>query len=147
MPHGIETRLIETVTPMVRELVTTHARALADLRYADVRLEVSEGKFAGAENGEARTSGDDYAFALGIRVLAGRRMTAPGYFGRGLGAADVPHLARLLREGLLAAYRRAMANADQKAEVKGKFGALGDALTDTRLHPIQVRQEIVPAVF
>jgi TldD protein len=147
MPHGIETGLIETVTPLVRELVTTQARALADLRYADVRLEVSEGKFAGAENGEAKTSGDDYAFALGIRVLAGRRMTAPGYFGRGLGAADVPHLARLLREGLLAAYRRAMANAEMKAEVKGKFGSLGDALSDTRLHPVPVRQAVVPAIF
>ena len=147
MPHGIETRLIETVTPMVRELVTTQARAHPDLHYADVRLEVSEGKFAGAENGEAKISGDDYAFALGIRVLAGRRMTAPGYFGRGLGVADVPHLARLLREGLLAAYRRAMANAEMKADVKSKFGALGDALSDTRLHPIAVRQETVPAVF
>ncbi|MGH7413737.1 MAG: TldD/PmbA family protein, partial [Candidatus Rokuibacteriota bacterium] len=147
MPHGIETRLIETVAPMVRELVMAEARALADLRYADVRLEVGEGKFAGAENGLAKTSGDDYAFAVGIRVLAGRRMTAPGYFGRGLGAADLPHLARLLREGLRAAYRRAVANAEMKAEVKGKLGALGDSLSDTRLHPIQVRQEVVPAIF
>jgi len=48
MPHGIETRLIETVTPMVRELVTTQARAHPYVHYADVRLEVSEGKFAGA---------------------------------------------------------------------------------------------------
>ena len=147
MPHGIEVRLIDAITPVVRELVTTHARALADLRYADVRLEVSEGKFAGAEQGEARTSGDDYALAFGIRVLAGSRMSAPGYFGRGLGAADLPHLSRILREGLLAAYRRAMANADLKAEVKAKFGALGDALEDTRLHPIPVRQEVVPAIF
>ena len=53
----------------------------------------------------------------------------------------------MLREGLEAAYRRAMANAEMKAQVKGKFGALGDALEDTRLHPIAVRQEIVPAVF
>ncbi len=147
MPHGIETRLIERITPMVRDLVTTEALALADLRYADVRVEVSEGKFAGAENGSSKSSGDDYAFAFGIRVLAGARMTAPGYFGRGLGAADVPELARLLREGLRAAYRRALANAEMKAEIKGKFGALGDALADTRLHPIQVRQEVVPAVF
>ena len=84
MPHGIEVGLIDGITPVVRELVTTQARALADLRYADVRLEVSEGKFAGAERGEARTSGDDYALAFGIRVLAGSRMSAPGYFGRGL---------------------------------------------------------------
>ena len=144
MPHGIETRLIERITPMVRDLVTTEARALADLRYADVRVEVTEGKFAGAENGSPKSSGDDYAFAVGIRVLAGSRMIAPGYFGRGLGVADVPELARLLREALRAAYRRAMANAEMKAEIKGKFGALGDALADTRLHPIPVRQEVVP---
>jgi len=147
MPHGVETRLIERIAPMVRELVTAQARALADLRYADVRVEVSEGKFAAAENGCAKSSGDDYAFAFGVRVLAGSRMSAPGYFGRGLGAADVPELTRLLREGLLAAYRRAMANAEMKAEVKGKFGALGDALTDTRLYPVPVRRETVPAVF
>ena len=90
MPHGIETRLIETVTPMVRELVATRPATLADLHYADVRLEVTEGKFAGAENGETKSSGDDYAFALGIRVLAGDRMTAPGYFGRGLGRRGRP---------------------------------------------------------
>ena len=147
MPHGVETRLIEGITPMVRDLVAGYARSLADLRYADVRVEVSEGKFAGAENGEAKSSGDDYAFAFGVRVLAGSRMCAPGYFGRGLGAADLVNLARVLREGLEAAYRRAMANAEMKAQVKGKFGALGDALGDTRLHPIAVRQEIVPAVF
>ena len=63
MPHGIETRLIEGITPMVRDLVTGYARSLPGLRYADVRVEVSEGKFAGAENGEAKSSGDDYAFA------------------------------------------------------------------------------------
>src|ERR1700732_1411287 len=147
MPHGVETRLIDGITPMVRDLVTGYARSLADLRYADLRVEVSEGKFAGAENGEAKISGDDYAFAFGVRVLAGSRMAAPGYFGRGLGAADLPDLARLLREGLRAAYRRAMANAEMKAEGKGKFGARGDSLEDTRLHPIEVRQEIVPAVF
>lgn len=147
MPHGIETGLIERITPMVRDLCRGRARALPDLHYADVRVEVTEGKFAAAENGESKSSGDDYAFALGIRVLAGSRMRAPGYFGRGLGAADVPHLARIFEEGLLAAYRRAMANAEMKAEVRGKFGALGEALQDTRLHPVQVRQEIVPAVF
>ena len=147
MPYGIETTLIERITPMVRELVTTGTRVLAGLRYADVRVEVTEGKFAGAENGEPKSSGDDYALAFGVRVLAGARMIAPGYFGRGLGAADVPHLARILEDGLRSAYRRATANAEVKAEIRGKFGSLGEALADTRLHPIQVRQAIVPAVF
>ncbi|HET8579075.1 MAG TPA: TldD/PmbA family protein, partial [Methylomirabilota bacterium] len=147
MPHGIETRLIDRIAPLAAELVTVRARALADLRYADLRVDVSEGKYAAAENGVAKSSGDDYGFAFGIRVLAGRGMAAPGYFGRALGAADLPDLAQILRDALQAAYRRAMANAELKAEVKGKFGALGDSLSDTRLCAIQVRQETVPAVF
>ena len=40
-----------------------------------------------------------------------------------------------------------MANGEMKAEAQGKFGALGDALADTRLHPVPVRQAVVPAVF
>src|SRR5262249_5574485 len=109
--------------------------------------EVREGKYAASENGASKSSGDDYGFAFGIRVLAGDRMVAPGYFGRGLGAADVVNLEQILKDALLAAYRRAMANADLKSEVKGKFGVLGDALADTRLHPIDTRRDVVPAAF
>jgi TldD protein len=147
MPHGIETRLVDRIAPLAAELVTARARSLADLRYADLRIEVSEGKYAAAENGVSKSSGDDYGFAFGIRVLAGRRMAAPGYFGQTLGASDLPHLERVLLDALQAAYRRAMANAELKAEVKGKFGPLGDSLSDTRLCPVQVRQETVPPVF
>ncbi len=147
MPYRIDTELIARVKPMVAALATSYARSLADLRYADIRLEVGEGKYAAAENGASKSSGDDYGFAFGIRALAGGRMVAPGYFGRALGAADLPGLEKILTDGLLAAYRRAVANAELKAEIKGKFGALGDALADARLHPIQVSQDTVPAVF
>jgi len=53
----------------------------------------------------------------------------------------------VLKEGLEAAYRRALANADGKAETRGKFGPLGESLADTRLHPIRVCQDTVPAVY
>jgi TldD protein len=147
VPHGIETGLVDRIKPLVHALATSHARSLAHLRHADVRLDVSEGKFAAAENGAARTSGDDYGFSFGIRVLAGDRMVAPGYFGRGLGASDLGRLEQILKEGLLAAYRRAMANAELKADAKGKFGSLGEALADTRLCPVAVAQAVVPATF
>src|SRR5437867_6436759 len=52
MATSITTDLIERVTPMVRDLVTSRSRA--HLRYADLRLEVIEGKYAAAENGEAK---------------------------------------------------------------------------------------------
>ncbi len=147
MPHGIDIELIERLTPLVREVVTSHARTLPDLHHADVRLDVSEGKFAIAENGASKSSGDDYGFSLGLRVLAGARMIGPGYFGRGLGAADLPRLGEILKEGLLAAYRRARANGEIKAETRGKFPDLGQAFADTRLHPIRVCQDVVPAVY
>ena len=143
----IETALIDQITPLVQSLATGYAGSLAHLRYADLRLEIVEGKAAAAENGASKYSGEDYGFAFGIRVLAGDRMVAPGYFGRSLGAADLADLESILKEGILSAYRRALANGEWKAEVRGKFGSLGEALMDTRLHPIEVRRDVVPAEY
>jgi TldD protein len=145
MPTSISTDLIERVAPMVRDLVTSRSRA--HLRYADIRLEIIEGKYAASENGDAKGAGEDATMGFGVRVLAGVAMAAPGYFGRGLGEADIPDLERVLTAGLEAAYRRAMANAEWKAQARGKFGPLGDSLTDTRLHPIRVCRDTVAAVY
>jgi TldD protein len=138
--------LIDTLAPIVETRVR-EARRLPHLRYADVRLEVTEGKGAGAENGTPKYSGDDYGFALGVRVLAGERMIAPGYVGQTLGTADLDDLDRIVREALERAYRRAMVNGEMKADAREKFGPLGESLADTRLHPIEVRQDTVPAVY
>jgi TldD protein len=122
-------------------------RRLPHLAYADLRLEVVEGRFAGAENGGSRASGADASCAAGVRVLAGDRAVAPGWVGIVIGAAELPDLASLLREALERAYRRAVANADGKATAREKFGPLGASLADTRLHPIAVHQAVVPAVY
>src|SRR4029077_4584193 len=45
------------------------------------------------------------------------------------------------------AYRRAMVNGEMKADAREKFGPLGEALADTRLHPIEVRQCPAGAVY
>ncbi len=147
MTRKITTDLIDGIKEMIHDLATTFARRLAHLQYADLRVEVAEGKAAAAENGSSKFSGEDYAFAFGIRVLAGERMLAPGYFGRSLGAADLDQLEKILKDGLQRAYRRAMANGELKAAVREKFGSLGDSLTDTRLQLIHVRQEVVPAEY
>jgi TldD protein len=139
--------LIDTVAPMVETRVREAARRLPHLRYADLRLEVTEGKGAGSENGTPKFSGDDYGLALGARVLAGDRMIAPGYVGQTLGTADVADLDRIVREALERAYRRAMVNGEMKADAREKFGPLGESLADTRLHPIEVRQDTVAAIY
>src|SRR5439155_1130103 len=83
-------------------------RRLPHLAYADVRIEIIEAKSATAENGGGKSSSDDYAFGLGVRVLAGDRALAPGYLGLALGAADVEDLPRVIRDALERAYRRAL---------------------------------------
>ena len=105
---AITVDLIDRVKLEVRDLLRDAARRLPHLPYADLRLEVAEGKFATAENGESKSSGDDYGFAAGVRVLAGDRMVAPGWSGLTLGTADLdaicPDRSRRLLER---AYRRA----------------------------------------
>ena len=76
MARGITTDLIDGAKEMVSELCTAWAPTLPDLAHADVRLEVTESKVAGVENGEPKFASDDYAFAFGVRVLAGRRAGA-----------------------------------------------------------------------
>jgi TldD protein len=147
MTARITIDLIDTLKPDLRDLLRDAARRLPHLAYADARVEVTEGKFATAENGESKSSGDDYGFAVGVRVLAGERAVAPGWVGLTLGTADLADLPRLLREALERAYRRALANGELKASARGKFGPLGAALTDTRLHPVEVREATVPATY
>jgi TldD protein len=147
MTSKVSVDLIDTVTPMVETRVREAARRLPHLRYADIRLEVTEAKGAGAENGTPKFSGDDYGFSLGARVLAGDRMIAPGYVGQTLGTADLTDLDRIVREALERAYRRAMVNGEMKADAREKYGPLGESLADTRLHPVEVRQDKVEAVY
>jgi TldD protein len=147
IPARITVELIDAVTPTLADLVPDIRRRLPHLAYADVRVEVSEAKSVGAENGASKFAGDDYGFALGVRVLAGDRMIAPGYVGLTLGASDTTELAGVVRAALEQAYRRAMVNAELKADAREKFGALGQALADTRLHPVGARRDTVPAVY
>jgi TldD protein len=147
MARTITVDLVDRVKADLREMLRDARRRLLHLAYADLRLEVTEGKSAAAENGESKFSGDDYGLAAGVRVLAGERMVAPGWIGLTLGTADVADLPRRLREALERAYRRAMVNGELKATAREKFGPLGEALADTRLHPIDVREDTIPAVY
>jgi TldD protein len=147
MTAGLDVAVVERVAPLAQALLTGRARALAYLHHADLRLEVAESRFASAENGAPRASGEDATLSLGVRVLAGDRSVAAGYVGHVLGAADLPRLERILEEALQSAYRRALANAEMKAQAREKFGVLGEALDDIRLAAVAICQDVIPAVF
>jgi len=122
-------------------------RRFADLHYADIRLEAVEVRGAVAENGQPKAGIEEVAYALGIRVLAGRRLKAPGYYGAYLGEPDLTKLTRVVRAGLRAAHERALASAEQKALAAGRFGPLGQSLWDTELAPVPVGRDTVGPVF
>jgi TldD protein len=138
--------LVDTLRDPLRQVVA-ETRRWPGLAFADLRLEIVEARSATAEHGTAKGAAEESALAIGIRVLAGDRMIGPGYAGRALGASDVERLPAIVRDALERAYRRARVNGEMKADAREKFGTLGEALADTRLHPVAVREAVVPAVF
>ncbi len=147
MTVRVSIELIPQVRETVYELVSSFPRTKAHCRYADVRIEVAEGKGAVAENGMDKFSSEDYGLSFGIRVIAGERLAAAGYFGQQLGAADLPDLVGRLRESLEHAYERALWNARQKAAAREEFGPLAQSLYDLSLAPVPVRSDTVPARY
>ncbi len=147
MPQRVSIDVIPQIRDAVADLVSSYVRERRHCRYADLRIEVSEGKVAVAENGMDKFSGEDYGFAFGVRVLAGERLAAPGYVGEILGAADLPRLQERLREALGHAYERALANARAKEGARTRHGPLGEALYDMTLAPIEVRQDSADAQY
>lgn len=141
---------LDTLDIVKAEVATQLRRACRDfpgLTYADLRLEVTEEQGADAENGQSKRGHRDVTASLGIRVLAGGKIIAPGYYGRVLGSRELAVLPPILRKGLRHAYERAKANAAQKIGLKRQTAGLANTLTNTVLAPIGIRQETVPATF
>jgi TldD protein len=147
VPQRVSIDAIPEIRDAVFDLVTSYAKSKRFCRYADIRIVVGEGKAAVAENGMDKFSGEDYGFAFGLRVLAGERVTSPGYFGELVGASDLPRIQERLRDGLDHAYDRAVANARSKDGTRARFTVLGDALTDMTLAPIDIRQDTVDGEY
>jgi len=147
VPQRVSIDAIPQMRDAVFDLIASYSRSKRHCRYADVRIEVSEGKVAVAENGMDKFSGEDYGFAFGIRVLGGENVVSPGYFGGIVGAADLPGIGERLKEGLDHAYERAVANASAKEGSRSRFSGLGDALYDMSLAPVEVRQDTTDARY
>ncbi|MCH7809775.1 MAG: segregation/condensation protein A, partial [Chloroflexi bacterium] len=92
MPEKVSIDVIPGIRDAVFDLVSSYPKSKRFCRYADVRIEVSEGKVAVAENGMDKFSTEDYGFSFGVRVLAGQNVVSPGYVGEIVGTADLPRL-------------------------------------------------------
>ena len=148
MPERITTDVIDRLRPLVALVAQGYAKRLSGLRHCDIRVEADEGLGTYAENGSAKSSGEERGFSFGVRVLAEEGgAVAPGYYGRTLGAADVDRMGQVLREGVRHAHKRARASASHKAASRQRFGKLGEALYDSALAPVEAHVDTIPAVY
>ncbi len=137
---------LDRVRPTVAGLAA-EARRFPHLHYADIRLQAVETRGAVAENGVPKAGFEEVTYALGVRVIAGRHVRAPGYYGAYLGEADLSKLPRLVRSALRSAWDRALASAERKVTAAQRFGPLGQSLRDTELAPVPVVRDTVAPVF
>jgi len=147
VPEKVSIDVIPQVRDAVFDLVSSYPKGKRLCRYADVRIEITEAKVAVAENGMDKFSTEDYGFAFGVRILAGDKVTSPGYSGELIGTSDLPRLHERLKDALDRAYGRAVANARGKQAARTRFSALGSSLYDLTLAPIDVRQDQTDAVY
>lgn len=147
MPNSITIESLDLIRPNLRALLAGRARRLPALHSCDLRIQIRQEQSAAAENGSPRSSSADTAFDFGVRVIAGARCPAAGYYGQILSPADTANLEPLIWNGLQQAHRRARANSRQKAQAKNRFPGLADRLTATALSPVPPAQDSVPAQY
>ncbi len=147
MPPAVTIDILDRMRPNLASLIQERTKTLAGMRYCDLRISVREEKGAMAENGNEKASGEDYVFDFGVRAIAGARMTAAGYFGQILGAADAGNIENVVWQGIRQAHQRARSSARMKGATRGRFGALGESLSGTDLAPIAIAQDTVPAIY
>ena len=147
MPERITVEMLDRMRPNLLSLVTEQAGKLPGLRYCDLRIEVREEKGAAAENGQEKASAEDYSFDFGVRVIAGARASAAGYYGRVLGAADAGNIEAVVWEGIRQAHQRARASARLKSMARRRFSILGESLAPAQLAPVPVARDTVRATY
>ena len=131
----------------LQSVVAEKTNVLPDFRYCDLRIEVREETRAVAENGAEKASSKDYSFEFGVRVIAGKRTSSSGYFGRVLGASDLDHLEARVWDGIKQAHNYAQVSARQKSQTMGRYANLGGSLIPSHLAPVAVCHNTVPATF
>lgn len=131
----------------ISEFFTSYARSLSDCRYADIRLEISDTRWASAEDGKPRSAGRDEGGSLGIRVIAGGEKKAPGFYGVIFSIKDLSRINEIVKDGLDHAHARAIANSRHKSRVASSIEGLGSILYSTSLAGVEIHRDTIPAVF
>ena len=147
MGKKVDIALISENKDKLSNMMLEAKSSLHDCAYVDLRVAVSEGQQAVAQDGMMKSSIRDYSLSYGVRVIAGKQMLAPGYYGQTLGAADRDNLSGIIGDGLNQAYERAIVNSKLKSERRSHWQALGQSLYSMELAPVEICQDTIPGVY
>jgi TldD protein len=147
MGQKVDIGLIDKTEDKLSNLVLETKNGLEDCSYVDLRVRVSEGQGASAQDGMMKFSIKDYKLSYGARVIAGKGLLAPGYFAETLGTADVDSVPDVIRKGLHQAYERAVASSKIKSDRKNRWETLGQSLRSSELAPVKTCRDRIPAIY
>lgn len=144
----IEVEDLDKVKGVLPEIVS-EAQGLSGTEYVRLNLRVDDGPTVVAESGALVGSSRDFDCCYNVHIIARDGSAGQGYYGGRIGANEFHHggMRSILMHAAREAHERATTNGRLKAETRGRYGALGEALTDTRLAPIEVVQDVVSADF
>ncbi len=141
MTDRITADIIEGIKERIYNLVLDSQESLKNCNYIDIRIETNESKFATAQKGVPKESAEESQMSFGIRVIAGDNLKAPGYYSSYLGPSDLKDIENFIRKAIGYAWRRALANASQKAEMKRILGSLGESIHSTNLTRVVIYKD------
>lgn len=130
--------LIVGIKERVYNLVLDSLRSLHNCDYIDIRIEAAESKFATAQKGAPKESSEESRMSVGVRVIAGDNLKAPGYFCSYLAPSNLTDIESTVKKAVEHAWRRALANASQKAEAKRILGSLSESIHSTNLASVEI---------
>ena len=141
--------MIETlfdIKARLEDFFMNYPLTLEQCIYADLRIGLSDTRWAFSEDGKSKAAGRDESASFGIRVIGGE-VKAPGYYGATFSLQDMTRIEDIVKEGLLHAHRRAIGNSKKKKEFMEKYGHLGKSLWSMTLAPCEVNRDSVPAHY
>ncbi len=139
--------VIEKIKNNIYGLAVESQGNLLNCHYIDIRVEARESKYAVAERGAPKESGEDYGLSFGVKAIAGDRLKSPGYYGGLLGTSDLKKIEKVIKESIEHAHKRALANSSWKESVKERLGSVAESIYSTELAPTPAYKDTVLTEF
>ncbi|MBI5553244.1 MAG: TldD/PmbA family protein [Candidatus Diapherotrites archaeon] len=141
-------RSLDAYPDRLAQAVNRLAAENPQLSYADVRMELFEGRGVSVKDGVARRASEDWGASLGVRCYYGDQfMRASGMAGISLGETQLNDFSNVLNSLLETAYRRAKQSFTQKNLLRKGFNGLAKSIHALDMGKIAAHSDTVHYPF